>query len=215
MLCWHFTLAVCWKSHQYRFTPEETFSNKNENKLLALDQTLTSASQSGESKIWTPSCCFESFQKLLQAGKLFILIKYFLSCQAEAASLLTLPQEPAGRSSSQLGSRGPACSAAVLSPKQQQVMRALWGNHFRNHLFICLLPICSPFPPSVVLYYTLFHQHHFPSYLLFLAPCYPWLLTCWSEAKSVWEGKLKSQTLVDCSFLVIHSSLFSKYQEIQ
>lgn len=72
MLCWHFTLAVCCKSHQYRSTPEETFSKKNQNKLPALDPTLTSAAPSGQSKIWTPCCCFESFQKLLQAGKLFI-----------------------------------------------------------------------------------------------------------------------------------------------
>lgn len=72
MLCWHFTLAVCCKSHRHRSTPEETFSKKNQNKLLALDPTLTSAAPSGQSKIWTPCCCFESFQKLLQAGKLFI-----------------------------------------------------------------------------------------------------------------------------------------------
>lgn len=74
MLCWHFTLAICCKSHQYRSAPEETFSKKNQNKLPALDPTLTSAAPSGESKIWIPCCCFESFQKFLQAGKLFIFL---------------------------------------------------------------------------------------------------------------------------------------------
>lgn len=201
MLCWHFTLAVCCKSHQYHSAPTETFSKKNENKLLALDQTVTSAAQIGESKIRTPCCCFESFQKLLQAGKLF----YFNKTFSELPGWGCLPVHAAVWASWQvqadsLGSHRPACTAAILSPKQQQVLWGLWGKHFRNHLFICLLPICSPFPSSILLTCTLFHQRYSPSRLHFPAPSYPQLLhnllTCWSEGKSAWRGKLQSETLL-------------------
>lgn len=47
---------------------------------------------------------------------------------------------------------------------------------------------------------TLFDQCYFLSYLLVPAPRYPWLLMCWSEANSVWEGKGKSETIA-CGLL--------------
>lgn len=96
MLHWYFTSSACYKSHQYRSAPEKTFSKRNENKLLALDQTSISAALNGKTKIQTPNWCFESFQKPLQEGKLYILIKYF--------SRLILPCEQSISPGSQPGS---------------------------------------------------------------------------------------------------------------
>jgi len=174
MLCWHFTLAVCCKSHQYRSAPEETFFKENENKLLALDQTLTSAAQSGESKIWTPCCYFESFQTFPQAGKLF----YFDKTSSEPPGCGCLPVHAAVQASGQvradsLGSRRAACTAAILSPKHQQhVLRCLLGKPFQISSPSCL---------------------HSP------APSYPRLLQNLlmfrAEGEPAWEGKLQSETL--------------------
>lgn len=151
---------------------------------------------------------------LLQAGKLSILIKYFLSCQGEVASLLTLLWQPAGTSRQPAGLPW-AClhQSRPLSEAAANDVRAL-GKPFQkssfhlppSHLFtlsICSIPILHSVLP------TLFSV--ISSYSSFVIPG-----SSYGDLKLSLFGKENrslKHLLVDCYFLVIQSYLLPKYQE--
>lgn len=144
----------------------------------------------------------------------FISIKDFLSCQAEAASLFTLPYGPAGRfrqtAWAPTGLPAPQPSSLRSSSKRCEVVGK---TSLEINVFICLFPICSPpshpqysWPAFCFTSVILLHIFIFPPLVI------PSSLTTCSRAdlKLRLHGKgnhgLK-HSLVDCCFPVMYKFL--------